>query len=208
MKQGVSDIHIVVGQPPVFRLHGRMRKLETKVLEAEDTVSLMKSITPERCQRELQEAGVVGERSAGAEDLAPDGGELIGVDVVSADIAVDDVLQPSVAELDDDEIDDVREAAITRLRPVMMTMLSTVLGDLTRDPGETVGDYDILQGALGLTTANYVLAFNQNILTITAAPQQPVTNNVFATNYVSFDPLRSPSTWRWRHRLSTAFGRS
>ena len=57
IKQGASDIHIVVGQPPVFRLHGRMRKLETKVLEAEDSVGLMKSITPERCQRELQESG-------------------------------------------------------------------------------------------------------------------------------------------------------
>ena len=57
VKQGASDIHITVGQPPVFRLHGRMRKLETKVLEADDTVALMKSIAPERCQRELQEAG-------------------------------------------------------------------------------------------------------------------------------------------------------
>ena len=57
VKQGASDIHITVGQPPVFRLSGRMRKLETKVLEAEDTVALMKSITPERCQRELQEIG-------------------------------------------------------------------------------------------------------------------------------------------------------
>ncbi len=57
IKQGVSDIHITVGQPPVFRLHGRMRKLDTKVLEAEDTVALMKSITPERCQQELQERG-------------------------------------------------------------------------------------------------------------------------------------------------------
>ena len=57
IKQGASDIHIVVGQPPVFRLHGRMRKLETKVLEADDTVQLMKSIAPERCQRELQESG-------------------------------------------------------------------------------------------------------------------------------------------------------
>ena len=38
VKQGASDIHIVVGQPPVFRLHGRMRKLETKVLEADDAV--------------------------------------------------------------------------------------------------------------------------------------------------------------------------
>jgi twitching motility protein PilT len=57
VKQGASDIHITTGQPPVFRLHGRMRKLETKTLEAEDTVALMKSISPERCQRELQESG-------------------------------------------------------------------------------------------------------------------------------------------------------
>lgn len=57
VKQGASDIHIVVGQPPVFRLHGRMRKLETKVLEPDDTMALMKSIAPDRCQRELQEAG-------------------------------------------------------------------------------------------------------------------------------------------------------
>ena len=57
VKQGASDIHITVGQPPVFRLHGRMRKLETKVLEPDDTVALMKSISPDRCQRELQEMG-------------------------------------------------------------------------------------------------------------------------------------------------------
>jgi twitching motility protein PilT len=55
--QGASDLHISVGQPPVLRLHGRMRKLETKVLTGDDTVSLMKSITPERCQQELQEVG-------------------------------------------------------------------------------------------------------------------------------------------------------
>ncbi|MEE3370031.1 MAG: type IV pilus twitching motility protein PilT [Planctomycetota bacterium] len=57
IRQGASDIHITTGQPPTFRLHGRMRRLETKTLEADDTVSLMKSIAPERCQRELQEAG-------------------------------------------------------------------------------------------------------------------------------------------------------
>ncbi len=57
VKQGASDIHITTGQPPVFRLHGRLRKLETKVLESEDTMALMKSIAPERCQRELQEKG-------------------------------------------------------------------------------------------------------------------------------------------------------
>ena len=57
VKQGASDIHITVGQPPVFRLHGRLRKLETKTLDPDDTVALMKSISPERCQRELQEVG-------------------------------------------------------------------------------------------------------------------------------------------------------
>jgi len=57
IKQGASDIHIVVGRPPMLRLHGGLRALETKVLEADDTVSLMKSITPERNQQELQEVG-------------------------------------------------------------------------------------------------------------------------------------------------------
>src|SRR3982075_3036074 len=52
-----SDLHLTVGQPPVLRHNGRMRKLEAKVLEPEDTTSLMKSITPDRCQQELQEKG-------------------------------------------------------------------------------------------------------------------------------------------------------
>ena len=52
-----SDLHIAVGQPPVLRVDGRLVKLETKVLEPEDTVALMKSVTPERCQQELQEVG-------------------------------------------------------------------------------------------------------------------------------------------------------
>jgi twitching motility protein PilT len=57
IKQGASDLHITTGQPPVLRLDGHMRKLETKVLAAEDTMGLMKSVTPERCQQELQEVG-------------------------------------------------------------------------------------------------------------------------------------------------------
>jgi len=57
VSQGASDLHISVGQPPVVRLHGRMRKLETKTLTADDTVALMKSIAPDRCQTELQEVG-------------------------------------------------------------------------------------------------------------------------------------------------------
>lgn len=52
-----SDLHITTGQPPVVRLDGRMRRLETKVLDRDDTTGLMKAITPERCQQELQEVG-------------------------------------------------------------------------------------------------------------------------------------------------------
>ncbi|MCL2742892.1 MAG: type IV pilus twitching motility protein PilT [Planctomycetaceae bacterium] len=55
--RGASDLHIAVGQPPVIRLHGRLMRLDTKVLEPDDTTSLMKSISPERCQQELQQAG-------------------------------------------------------------------------------------------------------------------------------------------------------
>jgi twitching motility protein PilT len=52
-----SDLHIAVGQPPVIRHNGRMRRLDTKVLDSDDTTALMKSITPDRCQQELQEKG-------------------------------------------------------------------------------------------------------------------------------------------------------
>ncbi|MFH1745528.1 MAG: type IV pilus twitching motility protein PilT [Planctomycetota bacterium] len=52
-----SDIHLHVGRPPVLRIDGRLRSLETKVLEPDDTVALMKSVTPERNQQELQEEG-------------------------------------------------------------------------------------------------------------------------------------------------------
>jgi twitching motility protein PilT len=57
VSQGASDIHITVGRPPVLRIDGHLRSLETKVLDPDDTVALMKSITPERCQQELQEEG-------------------------------------------------------------------------------------------------------------------------------------------------------
>jgi twitching motility protein PilT len=57
IKMGGSDVHIVVGRPPVLRVHGRLRSLETKVLEPDDAVALMKSVTPEKNQQELQEVG-------------------------------------------------------------------------------------------------------------------------------------------------------
>jgi twitching motility protein PilT len=54
-----SDLHISVGQPPVVRHHGRLRKLDIGggILDNDDTTGLMKSITPDRCQQELQQKG-------------------------------------------------------------------------------------------------------------------------------------------------------
>ncbi|MBN2022994.1 MAG: type IV pilus twitching motility protein PilT [Pirellulales bacterium] len=55
--RNASDLHISVGAPPVVRVDGRLLRLETQELTPDDTVALMKSITPERCQQELQEVG-------------------------------------------------------------------------------------------------------------------------------------------------------
>ena len=57
VSQGGSDIHLTTGRPPVLRIDGSLRSLETKVLEPDDTASLMRSITPDRNQQELQEEG-------------------------------------------------------------------------------------------------------------------------------------------------------
>lgn len=52
-----SDLFITVGSKPAIKKGGHYRLIETKVLDADDTVALMKSITPDRCQQELQECG-------------------------------------------------------------------------------------------------------------------------------------------------------
>ncbi len=57
VKRNASDLHLHVGRPPTLRIHGRLRALKTQVLEPADTVALMKSVAPERCQQELQEEG-------------------------------------------------------------------------------------------------------------------------------------------------------
>ena len=57
VKLGASDLHLTVGRQPTIRHNGRLRNLQTKVIDSDDMVSLMKSITPERNQQELQEEG-------------------------------------------------------------------------------------------------------------------------------------------------------
>src|SRR5271154_114570 len=57
VRRSASDLHLAVGKPPTLRLHGHLRELQTKILEPEDTMALMKSITPERIQQEFEETG-------------------------------------------------------------------------------------------------------------------------------------------------------
>src|SRR5580704_18265999 len=57
VRRSASDLHLAVGRPPTLRLHGHLRELQTKVLEPEDTMALLKSITPERIQQEFEETG-------------------------------------------------------------------------------------------------------------------------------------------------------
>ena len=55
--KNASDLHLAVGTPPVVRIHGKMRALNTPPLTNDDTTALMKSIASERCQQELDESG-------------------------------------------------------------------------------------------------------------------------------------------------------
>jgi twitching motility protein PilT len=57
VRRSASDLHLAVGRPPVLRLNGHLRDLQTKVLEPDDTMALMKAITPERIQQEFEERG-------------------------------------------------------------------------------------------------------------------------------------------------------
>jgi twitching motility protein PilT len=57
LRRSASDLHLAVGKPPTLRMHGHLRELQTKVLDAEDTMALLKSITPERIQQEFEETG-------------------------------------------------------------------------------------------------------------------------------------------------------
>jgi twitching motility protein PilT len=57
VQKAASDLHLTVGVPPVVRIHGGLRPLNTPPLTPDDTVGFMKAITPERCQQELKERG-------------------------------------------------------------------------------------------------------------------------------------------------------
>ena len=57
VREDASDLHLTTGRQPTVRLNGRLRTLDTKVLDNEDMTVLMKAVTPEKNQQELQEGG-------------------------------------------------------------------------------------------------------------------------------------------------------
>ncbi len=57
IKQKASDLHLTVGKAPTLRMKGRLIELKTKQLEPPDTVALMKQISPERTEVEVNEEG-------------------------------------------------------------------------------------------------------------------------------------------------------
>ncbi len=57
VQNGASDIHLSVGSPPVLRIDERLRRIESDPLGPEDTLTFMKSISPERAQNELNQKG-------------------------------------------------------------------------------------------------------------------------------------------------------
>ena len=55
--EGVSDLHLEVGVPPVIRLHGAMTPLDLPELTQEDTERLIKSIAAPKQLQQLSEVG-------------------------------------------------------------------------------------------------------------------------------------------------------
>src|SRR5256884_2843339 len=52
-----SDLHLRVGEPPVFRTHGEMKRQATPPLSSEQLEMMLLSVMPERNRGEWKETG-------------------------------------------------------------------------------------------------------------------------------------------------------
>ncbi len=57
--EGVSDLHLEVGLPPMVRLHGKLRALDTPKLTPEQTEKLVNSITSDEHKQAIREIGTI-----------------------------------------------------------------------------------------------------------------------------------------------------
>lgn len=54
---GASDIHLTVGRPRSFRIHGELKSMDEKTLGPKDTEALASEITTEEQRKKIQEVG-------------------------------------------------------------------------------------------------------------------------------------------------------
>src|SRR5947199_3180149 len=57
--QGASDLHLVSGQQPIFRLHGDMERVKYKMLEDGELKAMLYEIAPELKIKQYEETGDV-----------------------------------------------------------------------------------------------------------------------------------------------------
>ncbi len=57
IQNGASDIHITVGRPRSFRIHGELVSMDQQFLTAQDTEGLVREITTEEQRKRIQEVG-------------------------------------------------------------------------------------------------------------------------------------------------------
>jgi twitching motility protein PilT len=57
VKEDASDLHLAVGQPPILRIGGQLRRLSVEPLTQDNVQDYMRELAPERCQKELGEVG-------------------------------------------------------------------------------------------------------------------------------------------------------
>lgn len=57
IQNGASDIHLTVGRPRTFRIHGELTSMDTKPLSPQDTEALASEITVEEQRKKIQEVG-------------------------------------------------------------------------------------------------------------------------------------------------------
>jgi twitching motility protein PilT len=55
VKQGASDLHITVGQPPVLRIHGQFRHLAADKPNRAEMETVVDEIVPANCREQLRQ---------------------------------------------------------------------------------------------------------------------------------------------------------
>lgn len=57
VREGASDVHLIAGHPPAFRLHGDLVELPESPLAPEEMLAFANGFAPSRCLEELREHG-------------------------------------------------------------------------------------------------------------------------------------------------------